>query len=200
MRHQHRSTIGKWIADAEGFKTQVAVTGTLAASCYSFAEATAIPELGDFATACGKEPRTVVVVRTDKGYIFGGYSGVQFKGSSGQPSATAFLFCLNCAGNPGNVKQLKHMGGFTGQQPGVMVRAPNSAPGFGLVPSRADQPLDLDLHISTKGRVAQGKSNLGEAFSCPASSEAGCLTYLAGSQYFDIVEYQAYKVSLPAGE
>ena len=195
LSEQHRAIVGAWIAIAEKKEAGSVVTGTLATRCFSFAEAEAIAGMKTFSSACSQETKTVVVVLTDKGFLFGGYSGVAWTSQDGgRASPTAFLFCLNCAGKPGDTRELKHMGGVAEQEPGVVVRAPNSAPGFGLVPSQPDKPLDLDVHIAVKDNLAQGKSNLGEAFSCPASTEAGCPMYLAGEQYFNVVDYQAFKV------
>jgi len=193
---QHQTLVSTWVASAEvedAAGTEGYRTGTLATRCYSFVES-GTGQGGTFEQAC-RQDKTIVVALTDDGFLFGGYAGVR-PSATGVASKKGFLFCLNCAGKPGEARQLKHIGGAAGsaQEPGVAVRAPNSAPGFGLVPVQASVPLDLELHISAKGNLAQGKSNLGEAFACPASSAAGCLTYLAGEQYFDVVEYQAFEV------
>ena len=74
--------------------------------------------------------------------------------------------------------------------------------GFGHVPvhfggwSKARLDLELDTETKTDDRVslAKGRSNLGEAFTCPASSSHGCPAYMAGSERFNIVEYQVFAV------
>lgn len=70
--------------------------------------------------------------------------------------------------------------------------------GFGHVPVHSGDwskaRLDLELDTSDRVSLAKGRSNLGEAFTCPASSSDGCPAYLAGSERFNIVEYQVFAV------
>ena len=71
--------------------------------CYSMAQSGDGGKSQGFHTACDNKGPTVTVVKTTKGWIFGGAADMSWaSGNAHVASDSAFLFCVKCAGtNPG---------------------------------------------------------------------------------------------------
>ena len=150
----------------------------------------------DFHAACDDKGPTVVVIESADGFKFGGAADKPWAPSSNHytASSASFLFCLSCRGAQGS----KHPFGDLSRAPHqlklngkynqyALLHWTPWGPAFGYDGS--------DLRI-TPGSSTGAFSNLGYSYTCPVGAlhSSACTSYLAGSQYFDIANYEVFVI------
>ena len=174
-----------WVqSDFEEFKG----TAVSLVRCYSMAQS------GDgisgsakgFHAACDGKGATVTIVKTKKGFVFGGAADKSWASPGSwalDASDSAFLFCVKCAG--AGPSQLK-LTGKNNQD--ALGHHSGYGPIFGF------NEFGNDLLIDTPS--GPSCSSLGYTYTCPAGrfGSAACSNYLAGSRHFAVADYEVFVI------
>lgn len=193
------TAIKAWIkAGFSGFKS---ATPTLE-RCYSMAQS------GDeglgFHDACDGKGPTVTIVKTTKGFIFGGASDKDWASSSGSSrnggvttmvaSDSAFLFCVKCAGaGTGAAPSQLKLTGKNNQN--ALIHQLGSGPLFG-----GGNDLGIYIYPDDRRNTAAA-SRLGDTYTCPvgpvfqvSTANTPCNSYLGGSWMFDVDDFEVFAI------
>ena len=126
------------------------------------------------------------MVKTTKGWIFGGAADKSWASGAGKWAASdsAFLFCVKCAGvKPGAAPSQLKLNGKNNQD--ALLPSP-SGPAFG-------GGYDLDIASTPGGTSTASYSNLGSTYTCPTGQDY-CTNYLAGSLKFTVADYEVFVI------
>jgi hypothetical protein len=139
----------------------------------------------NFASRCESIPKTLTVVKSKNGNIFGGYTDLDWsKTQSLKTDQNAFIFSLiNHDNTPIRISYNKN-GAST-------YSSPNHGPGFGG---------GSDLHISSNSNSSfDSYSNLGRSYSHPkyAFESKQAKNFLAGSNYFQVEDIEVFALVEP---
>ena len=144
-------------------------------------------EAASFHANCDNQANTLTVVKTPKGYIFGGYTSLEWDSeSSGKNDPSAFLFSLVNALSSPQVMSIK-----AGEKQAIYCQAV-CGPTFGT---------GHDLHISNQSNACyyspESYSNLGNSYHFPLfrDRKIKAESFLAGSRNFHTTEIEVYKLN-----
>ena len=142
-----------------------------------------------FHSGCdGKGPTVTVVRSAETGSLFGGVSDVSWASSNKYArSNEAFLFCLDCAGEPNTPRQFA----ILPEQPEALLHHSEKGPTFG-------NGYDLSI-ASSPDTSTDSYANLG-LYACPShigtSGSIACREYFAGSLGFKVADYSVYVIKI----
>ena len=157
--------------------------------CYSMAQSGGKGSAQGFHAACDNKGPTVVVVKTTKGWIFGGAADKSWtSGASWAMSDSAFLFCVKCAGaGTGAVPSQLKLTGKSNQY--GMYHDSLYGPTFG-------GGSDLRIGTTPGGTSMKSFSRLAVSYTCPAGQlrSTACDKYLTGSDTFAVADYKVFVI------
>ena len=131
---------------------------------------------------CDGKGGTVVLVKSDKGYVFGGYTDVSWSSSyyGWKSSSESFLFSLKCHAGLPAVK----MGIKAGMEGNAVCHYSIYGPIFG-----GGHDLCIEPNTNTE---FSSRSHVGDAYHLPAGTTDP--HFLAGSRKFKVTDYEVFQV------
>ena len=139
----------------------------------------------DFHSHCDGKPNTLIIVKSENGNIFGGFTNIQWKSSatgSWQEDKSAFIFSLV---NKENKSLLfEHMSSGINSIGSYTIHGPIFGAGN-------------DIFISDSSNLnTSSYSNLGHIYTHPdyEYGSAKAITILAGSYYFQVQEIEVFQI------
>ena len=138
-----------------------------------------------FHSLCDAYKHTLVVVKTNQGYIFGGYSNQSWKGFGFKKSDRSFLFTLKCyAGLRPHKMKVK-----AGMEKTAVYLHPTNGPCFG-----DGQDFWIVLQGRKKDRMKKGWAIANQNYEIPAGAAQNFLAGKSSNEYFHFEEIEVFKV------
>jgi hypothetical protein len=135
----------------------------------------------DFHRLCDNKGATVTVIRSNEGYVFGGYADQSWNSSSHVASTSAFLFSLVRPSSSVAVKL--PLNGKKTQY--AMCCRSSYGPSFGG---------GCDIYVADSANTnSNSYTNLGTSYALPSGIEDG-ETFFTGANYFQVSEVEVYRV------
>ena len=136
-----------------------------------------------FHSKCDGYSNTLVIVKTGKGFVFGGYSDQSWKGNDGEykSSMSSFLFSVKCyAGLKPTKMKVK-----SGHKEKAVYASNNYGPCFG----------NTDIEIGKNNDMRKGFTEPNDAYDIPSGASKTFLTGKTGSdQRFHVIELEVFEV------
>ena len=137
----------------------------------------------DFHRLCDRKGKTIVIVKSTNGYIFGGYSAIEWQSKGAHVfNQKCFLFSVK---NANGSKMIK-----------LANDGPNQYSIFDYAPYGPTFGGGHDMHISNNcNSVTTSYSNLGHSYSPPLGYTYGssqAKSFLAGTHQFQVVEIEVF--------
>ena len=152
----------------------------------------------DFLKRCEGHRETITFIKTNRGFIFGGFTNAPWKsGRSSESDLKAFLFSLANAFGMATVMNIKPGTNYEVLPPIFSAfqspQTPISKPAICVDYHSGLEFGDGDFRLGNPANSSESKSSLGNSYEVPQSAAKAPNSYLAGSPSFIVTEIEVFK-------